>query len=324
MLTHRKLKDEEEEGENVDVEDGESISKKNIKGFRKAVTMTFTIATILIIIFLYMNHTQILASDSVKHEEVIIAAPIPTENVYTKTTTAEIPHPHQNWIDAIALDTTNHIVEPPKGNVTLVKCQTTCGIMGIAVHISWAPRGANRFLDMVQNDFFSTKVGLFRALKGFLVQFGLSGNTVIQDQWRQKGELLDDIPWLPQGPPGRKINGVKRFKRGYMAYAGAGKNSRGTQLIIAFRDDGPLGGAPWEVPFAQLVGEDSYRTLDSIYTGYDEEPSQGKIQNIGVKYLEEEFPLMDYITACDVIATGLKWTPKSSTQRTGGDGGGGG
>lgn len=28
------------------------------------------------------------------------------------------------------------------------------------------------------------------------------------------------------------------------------------------------GGSPWEVPFAQLVGENSYETLGKFYTGY--------------------------------------------------------
>ena len=37
-----------------------------------------------------------------------------------------------------------------------------------------------------------------------------------------------------------------------------------------------------------------------IYTGYGEEPSQGKIMNRGNAYLEQEFPLLDYITACEV------------------------
>lgn len=33
----------------------------------------------------------------------------------------------------------------------------------------------NRFLDMVRSGFFETEVPLFRALKNFLVQFGLAG-----------------------------------------------------------------------------------------------------------------------------------------------------
>ena len=52
----------------------------------------------------------------------------------------------------------------------------------------------------------------------------------------RKGGLMDDPQWLPAGPPGRlNKDGVKRFQKGYLAYAGGGKNSRGTQLILAFQ-----------------------------------------------------------------------------------------
>ena len=112
-----------------------------------------------------------------------------------------------------------------------------------------------------------------------------------------------------------------------MGYAGAGKNSRGTQLIVAFEPNLYLGGgSPWlgsplllqnfkigrsnfasvptlqrEVPFGQLVGEASFETLSQIYTGYGEKVSQGKIMNRGNAYLEEEFPLLDYILECKVL-----------------------
>ena len=40
--------------------------------------------------------------------------------------------------------------------------------------------GAANFLQMVQEGFFSSKVALFRAIKGFLIQFGLSGSPTVQ------------------------------------------------------------------------------------------------------------------------------------------------
>jgi hypothetical protein len=56
--------------------------------------------------------------------------------------------------------------------------------------------------------------------------------------------------------------GTARFQKGYLAYAGAGKNSRGTQLIMSFQDNLYLGGgSPWEVPFAQVFGASSFETL---------------------------------------------------------------
>jgi hypothetical protein len=57
-------------------------------------------------------------------------------------------------------------------------------------------------------------------------------------------------------------SGTARFQKGYLAYAGAGKNSRGTQLIMSFQDNLYLGGgSPWEVPFAQVFGASSFETL---------------------------------------------------------------
>ena len=85
------------------------------------------------------------------------------------------------------------------------------------------------------------------------------------------------------------------------------------------------GGSPWEVPFGQLVGETSFRTLSQIYTGYGrnhllvhlpahsfthspgEKVSQGKIRNRGNAYTKEEFPLLDYITECKVVKEHEKW-----------------
>lgn len=201
-----------------------------------------------------------------------------------------------------------HIVTPPAGHVTLVCCQSTKGPMTIAVHKTWAPLGAQRFLDMVTSGFFSSKVGLFRALKGFIIQFGLAGQPSLHKIWHKMGNLADDPSWLPLGPSGREINGVKRFQKGYFAYAGAGKNSRGTQLIVAFEANAYLGGgSPWEVPWGQLVGQTSFDSLANVYTGYGEKVSQGKIMNRGNAYLEDEFPLLDYITECAVTDEDLPW-----------------
>ncbi len=207
---------------------------------------------------------------------------------------------------------------PPPGLMTLVCCQTTKGPLNIAVHESWAPIGARNFLTMVRDGFFDSQVPLFRAIKGFLVQFGLSSQPEVQKAFetqhlKGKGGLPDDPQWLPAGPPGREnAQGVKRFRKGYLSYAGAGKNSRGTQLFIAFEDNAYLGGgSPWEVPWGMLFGEQSYRTLASLYTGYGEKVSQGKIRNRGMEYLRAEHPLLDYISSCAVTTENADYVLQS-------------
>jgi len=110
---------------------------------------------------------------------------------------------------------------------------------------------------------------------------------------------------LPEGPKFRtNADGVQRFAQGYLAYAGAGKNSRGNQLIVSLKANGPLaGGSPWEVPWGELVGKDSFVTLSKIYTGYGEDgPGQGPLQNRGMdEKLKEKFPDLDYINKCVLV-----------------------
>lgn len=145
-----------------------------------------------------------------------------------------------------------------------------------------------------------------RCIKHFLCQFGIAGIPSYNERYTGKKNLLkDDMNWLPEGPTHRKNElGVKRFGKGYLAYAGAGKDSRSNQLIVALHDNEGLGGgSPWEVPFGELVGKDSFITLDKIYTGYgDDGPSQGRLSREGSsESVVKDFPKLDYVLGCDVI-----------------------
>ena len=197
-----------------------------------------------------------------------------------------------------------HMIDPPKGgHITLVCCRTTKGPWNILVHHKWAPIGAARFIEMVQNGYFSATVPLMRCLRGFICQFGLSGDPFLTKQYRKS--LPDDTNWLPEGPEFKENDaGVKRFAKGYLAYAGSGPNSRGNQFIVSLEPNKPLGGgSPWEVPWGELVGKHSFETLGQVYTGYGEKgPTQGRLSREGVTdALREEFPMLDYVTACEIV-----------------------
>jgi cyclophilin family peptidyl-prolyl cis-trans isomerase len=129
-----------------------------------------------------------------------------------------------------------HMVSPPMGgSLTLVCCDTTAGPWSIVVHERWAPLGAKRFLEMVQSGYFDYTVPLMRCIKKFICQFGLSSDPEVSKYF--KSTIQDDRNWLPEGPAHRQNSeGVKRFAKGYMAYAGAGKDSRNQQLIVSLVD----------------------------------------------------------------------------------------
>ena len=177
-----------------------------------------------------------------------------------------------------------HQVEPPASRVALVCCETTAGPLSVAVRPRWAPRGAKRFMDMVRGGYFSSKVPLMRCVKGFLCQFGLPGIPSLAKAFG--GGFPDDPSWLPHGPKHWKVGGVERFAKGYLAYAGAGPNSRGNQFIVSLAPSERLcGGSPWEVPWGEVVG--GFGTLDAISTAYGEKgPSQGRLAARGAEGLE--------------------------------------
>lgn len=196
-----------------------------------------------------------------------------------------------------------HMVTPPHDDgVTLVCCETSQGPWNILVHHSWGRNGARRFLDLVEIHYFHARVPLMRCVDKFLCQFGLNGSNLMK-QFRKT--IPDDENWLPKGKEFRiNADNVKRFQKGYFAYAGSGPNSRNLQFIVALNDNGPLGGgSPWEVPWGELVGEHSYRTLDKIYTGYGEKgPKQGTLWKANaIEYVESHFPKMDFIESCTIV-----------------------
>jgi cyclophilin family peptidyl-prolyl cis-trans isomerase len=202
------------------------------------------------------------------------------------------------------LPSERHMIDPPKGGkLSLVCCVTTAGPLTIVAHHKWAPLGAKRFLDMVTTGYFNSGVPMMRCIKNFLCQFGINSDTAKRKDFSDTIE--DDKNWLPEGPKFRENElGVPRFAVGYLAYAGSGKHSRNKQLIVALKGNGPLGGgSPWEVPWGELVGGESFTTLSKIYTGYgDKGPGQGRLHNEGAsEKIKEEFPLLDYITSCQLM-----------------------
>ena len=87
----------------------------------------------------------------------------------------------------------------------------------IKVHPDWAPLGAARFKDMIEQDFFKG-VRFFRVVSGFMAQFGIHPKPALAAEWKEK-KLKDDPV-------------VESNKRGYISFATSGADSRTTQMFI--------------------------------------------------------------------------------------------
>lgn len=187
---------------------------------------------------------------------------------------------------ALPLDAAS--VRGPKGmkapETFRVKVTTTKGDFVVEARRSWSPLGADRFHDMVQAGFLDG-VAFFRAISGFMVQFGIHGDPSVMAKWRS-APIADD-------PPAGQSNA-----RGRVTFATAGPNTRTTQLFINFGDNSRLDSMGF-TPFGEVVS--GMETVDKLFTGYGEGypggsgPDQGRIQAEGNAYLKKEFPKLDYI-----------------------------
>ncbi|MGI8958643.1 MAG: peptidylprolyl isomerase [Bryobacteraceae bacterium] len=176
---------------------------------------------------------------------------------------------------------------PPEYNVVL---QTTKGEVVISVHRDWAPLGADRFYELTKIGFYDGD-RFFRALRGFVVQFGVNGDPKVNKQW-------SEIP-IKDDPP--KVTN----KVGTITFATSGPNSRSTQIFINIGDNSRLDDQGF-TPFGEVTkGLDS---IQNVYMDYGDGPpggtgpDQGAIADVGNAYLEEHFPKLDYIKTARVLA----------------------
>jgi peptidyl-prolyl cis-trans isomerase A (cyclophilin A) len=195
-----------------------------------------------------------------------------------------------------ALASTVHpdLLDPAKGSakapdVFKAKFTTTKGSFVIEAHRDWSPNGADRFYNLVKMGFFDD-TRFFRAIDGFMVQFGLSGDPAVNAKWQDKN-IADD--------PVKQSN-----KRGYVTFAQKGTpNTRATQLFVNYGDNSRLD-ATFE-PFAKV--SEGMEVVDSLYKGYGEGapmgagPDQGRIQAQGNAYLDSKFPKLDGIRHAEIV-----------------------
>lgn len=171
-----------------------------------------------------------------------------------------------------------------------VRFETTKGAFVIDVHRDWAPRGADRFYQLVQSGFFDDS-RFYRVRAGYIVQFGIAGDPAIAQRWRDQRFPDDSV---------RHTN-----LRGVVAYAMTGPNTRTTQIYINLRDNTLLDAQGFS-PIGEVVrGMD---VVDALYAGYGE-TSGGGMRNgkqapmfeEGNAYLDRNYPKLDHLRRAVVV-----------------------
>jgi peptidyl-prolyl cis-trans isomerase A (cyclophilin A) len=200
-----------------------------------------------------------------------------------------IPPPPATHHAASELDPALATAQSPEA--FLAKFTTTKGDFVLEVHRSWAPNGVDRFYNLMKMGLFDD-TRFFRAIEGFMVQFGIPGDPQVAAKWRDAT--------FPDDPV------TQSNLRGYITFAQTGRpNSRTTQVFIGYRNNSRLDSAGF-APFGKVVqGMD---VVDSLYKGYGEGapegdgPNQSLVQTQGNEYLDREYPKLDRILSTAVLA----------------------
>jgi peptidyl-prolyl cis-trans isomerase A (cyclophilin A) len=163
---------------------------------------------------------------------------------------------------------------------------TTKGSFTVTVHRQWSPHGADRFYNLVRSRFYDGDE-FFRVVKGFVVQFGISGFPAVSGAW-QNATIKDD--------PVKASNA-----RGTITFADAGPDTRTTQVFVNLGNNASLDGQGFS-PFGRVTSGMS--VVDKLYSGYGEAVTtlQGEISARGNSFLRKHFPKLDRVLRARVRA----------------------
>ena len=174
-----------------------------------------------------------------------------------------------------------------------VRLETTKGTVVIAVHRDWAPRGADRFRELVESGYYDD-AAVFRIRKGTWAQFGIAGDPKIAQPWRTK--TIADDPYV----------GVSNA-RGTVAFAFKDPNGRSTQVFVNLKDNSETHDREPFVVFGMV--ERGMDVLDALYAEYGESAGGGiragkqdPVFEGGNAYLRANFPLLDYIRTARIVS----------------------
>jgi len=138
---------------NIDDGDDDKLKKArmvSLYNFKDRIFVLVIIGVICLLVLMITsyskrsnnNNSLIELHNAYTNTERRVAAPMNIRKIPWEGCLYELPTSKDEIVP-------KHIVPPPLGDVTLVCCNTTKGVLNIEVHPTWAPRGADRFLSMV-------------------------------------------------------------------------------------------------------------------------------------------------------------------------------
>lgn len=169
-----------------------------------------------------------------------------------------------------------------------VAFETTEGRFVVEAHRPWAPRGVDRFYNLVRAGYYDG-VPFHRVLDGFVVDFGIHPDPWVNAAWRQA--RMQDDPVLQSNC------------RGFVTFSKSEVDTRTVQIFVNLADNAELDDDGF-APFGTVV--EGMETVESLYGGYGDGPPRGDgiYQAMAIARGDEyfaEFPELDRILQAELI-----------------------
>ena len=149
----------------------------------------------------------------------------------------------------------------------------------VEVHPEWAPLGAARFLQLVDEKYYD-ECRIYRVIPGFICQWGIPADPA---QFRKWGEnKINDDP-------------VKTSNtRGKISFATSGPHARGSQVFINYDDYCAQLDDQGFSPFALVTRGMEVAEALHVHQG-EPKPDQATAKERGNAYFKSQLPKLSYI-----------------------------
>lgn len=191
---------------------------------------------------------------------------------------------------AVLLQPTDRHWSQPAPQHFRVVVETTKGTFVLAIDRALAPRGVDRFHQLVTAGYFDDS-RFFRVVPGFIAQFGIAGDPAIAQVWKDRAIMDDSL----------RTSNV----RGTIAFAMTGPHTRTTQLFVSLVDNKRLDAQGFSPLGSVVEGMD---VVDRLYGGYGENAGggmragkQARMMAEGNAHLDRDYPMLDRIRRAYII-----------------------
>jgi len=169
--------------------------------------------------------------------------------------------------------------------------ETTQGNFDIEAKRVWSPEGVDRLYQLIKNEFY-TDIAIFRVVPGFVAQFGIHNDSLVNSSWRRFKIADEEV--------------VESNDFMTISFARGGVKTRTTQIFINLKKNKRLdalaysGVKGFPVIAKVIAGKDN---ILKFYDGYGDRLGmrQDSLNRYGNTFIRTNYPEIDFIKKAYIL-----------------------